>query len=102
MVGYFPWQQAQWHRLSGAVANGQLGHANLFSGREGAGHYEFAIEFAKLLLCEQATPEAYCGSCRSCNLFEAGNHPDFLLSAPEEEGKTITIEQVRAWRTSTP
>ncbi|MGR8948411.1 MAG: DNA polymerase III subunit delta' [Gammaproteobacteria bacterium] len=96
MVAFFPWQQAQWHRLSTTLASGQLGHAHLFSGRAGVGHHEFAVEFTQLLLCEAPSPAHYCGTCRSCILFDAGNHPDYSLTAPEEEGKTIGVDQIRA------
>ena len=96
MVGNFPWQQSQWERLSKAFRSGHLGHALLFSGRVGVGHSQIANNFAKLLLCE--APQSFdsaCGLCRSCALFDAGNHPDFMLIAPLEEGKAISVEQIR-------
>lgn len=97
MVSHFPWQDSQWHRLTAAARAGQAGHANLFSGREGGGHQEFADAFAKYLLCENSSDElSPCNECRSCLLVEAGNHPDLLQIKPEEEGKGIGIDQIRA------
>jgi len=102
VVAHLPWQTEQWRRLTSALAAGQLGHANLFSGRAGAGHEEFAQAFAKFLLCEQSNEPQLgastepCNECRGCLLSEAGNHPDLLLVTPEEEGKIIGVDQIRA------
>lgn len=105
MVSCFPWQREQWQRLTHAMSTGQLGHANLFSGRQGSGNEEFAHDFAKLLLCEQRTSAApneapsslqACNECRGCQLTNAGNHPDLLHVCPEEEGKGIGVDQIRA------
>ena len=96
MVGIYPWQTEQWRRLTAALAAGHLGHALLFSGREGVGHAAFAQQFAKLLLCEQPKDDvSACGQCRGCGLFDVGNHPDFMSVAPLEEGKAIGVDQIR-------
>ena len=36
-----------------------------------------------------------CGNCKSCILYNAGNHPDIMHLTPEEEGKAIKVELVR-------
>jgi DNA polymerase-3 subunit delta' len=47
-------------------------------------------------LCENADAAgAACGGCRGCLLLRSGNHPDFKLLVPEEERKTVVIDQVR-------
>ncbi|MHC4425286.1 MAG: DNA polymerase III subunit, partial [Planctomycetota bacterium] len=53
----------------------------IFAGPEGVGKFKTAREWAKLLLCKSPIMEDdfadSCGSCRSCELFEAGSNPDF-------------------------
>ncbi|MCG8379824.1 MAG: hypothetical protein MI865_10175, partial [Proteobacteria bacterium] len=36
-----------------------------------------------------------CGTCQSCQLYMAGNHPDKLMIEPEDSGKQIKIAQIR-------
>ncbi len=67
--------------LQKALAAGKVPHAYIFAGPEGVGKFTTAREWARLLLCENYTIENdfadSCGLCRSCQLFEAGSHPDF-------------------------
>ncbi len=88
------------------MREGQLPHAMLFSGPAGVGKLDFARQLAQSLLCEQAADDGQpCGNCRGCQLFAAGTHPDFFLLQPEEDGKEITVGQVRelvAYQSFTP
>jgi len=67
--------------LQRAFAVDRSAHAYIFAGSEGLGKFKTAREWAKLLLCKNPVTENNfadsCGSCRSCELFEAGSHPDF-------------------------
>jgi len=71
--------------LQRAFAADKMPHAYIFSGPEGVGRFKTAREWAKLLLCKNPVIEKTkendfadsCGSCQSCELFEAGSHPDF-------------------------
>lgn len=102
---HYPWQSAQWQALSARIASGRLPHALLLSGPAGVGKLDFARYLAQSLLCEHAEGHQACGQCRSCQLFAAGTHPDFLQLQPEEAGKDITVGQVRAlveYQTLTP
>jgi DNA polymerase-3 subunit delta' len=67
----------------------------LLVGRSGLGKVVFAREFIKGALCEAATGDGACDKCRSCILWEAGNHPDCREVVPEETGKGIAIDQIR-------
>jgi DNA polymerase-3 subunit delta' len=102
----YPWQETVWKLLLSRVRNERLPHALLFSGPTGLGKRELALSFAARLLCD--TPQEndmFCGKCRGCTLFLAGNHPDFLHISPEEEGKELTVGQIRgvaAYQALTP
>ncbi len=67
--------------LQKALATGKVPHAYIFAGPEGVGKFAAACEWARLLLCGNPTIENdfadSCGFCRSCQLFDAGSHPDF-------------------------
>ncbi|MFT0212431.1 DNA polymerase III subunit delta' [Pseudomonas sp. F1_0610] len=91
MSELFPWQQSMWQQLT---ANSQFAHAYLFYGHQGIGKRQFVECFAALLLCQKPQQKA-CGHCSSCRLLAAQTHPDFFHLAPEEEGKSIVIGQVR-------
>ncbi|MGD8787405.1 MAG: DNA polymerase III subunit [Phycisphaerales bacterium] len=67
--------------LQRAFTSDRWAHAYIFAGVEGVGKFKTACEWAKLLLCEESILENdfadSCGLCKSCQLFEAGSHPDF-------------------------
>jgi len=67
--------------LQRAFVSDRLANAYIFAGPEGVGKFKTALEWAKLLLCNKPVIENNtadsCGACQSCQLFEAGSHPDF-------------------------
>jgi len=94
MKTIFPWQQAEWSYLASRRAQGKLPHALLLTGLEGLGQADFAYAFASSLLCKNPNDIA-CGSCSSCQLLAAGNHPDLLIINPEAKDKLIKVDQIR-------
>ena len=64
----------------------QLPHALLLAGPSGAGQMAVALDFARLLLCEQPVgtgEEAHaCGTCASCRMVARYAHPDLHFSFP--------------------
>lgn len=93
----YPWQTSLWKQFQQRRLQGQLPHALLLHGPEGIGKEGFARLAARSLLCTQPDPEGHaCGQCKSCQLIDAENHPDFITIQPEETGKAIKIDQVRA------
>ncbi len=96
MLSPYPWQSAEWQRLTNLVSSQRLPHALLLDGVEGIGLEHFARSAAMKLLCLDTQPDgSACGLCQSCQLFAAGNHPDFSEVTPEETGKQIKIDQIR-------
>jgi len=71
--------------LQRAFAADKLAHAYIFVGPDGVGKFKTAKEWAKMLLCNhkikhQSPQGAFCdscGTCRSCEVFDGGAHPDF-------------------------
>jgi len=95
----FPWQMPSWEQLTRWIDTQRLPHALIFSGTSGIGRSNLALCFAQSLLCESTQANyAACGECKSCRLFQAQNHPDFMLIEPEHSGKPITIDSIRELR----
>jgi DNA polymerase-3 subunit delta' len=92
----YPWQEQQWQYLLNRYQTDNLPHALLLSGTKGLGQGDFALAFAKQVLCEQGKQtNTACGKCRACLLLQANSHPDLYLLQPEEEGKQIRIDVIR-------
>lgn len=82
-------------QLQRAVARRRQPHAYIFAGPEGVGRQTTAVEFAKLLLCQEPATTANrgglaelpqdfplrvaCGKCASCRTARAGTNPDLQL-----------------------
>lgn len=79
--------------LKRALEKRRVPAAYLFTGPEGCGRTMAAVAVAASLNCESG-PIA-CGTCPSCRLFAAGNHPDFYRIGPAEGKRYIEIKQVR-------
>ena len=113
----YPWNDQTWRGLN--LASSDIGPALLLVGPDGVGKAEFAQSLAQALLCTQPREHGeFCGTCMSCRLFSARNHPDYRqveAGAPEadtgdasEEGsgkprdqassRWIKVGQVRALR----
>ena len=91
-----PWQISNWKNLTSSQHNNRLAHGLLFYGSTGIGKNEFAFEFAHWLICEQPLADKACGECKACQLIKAESNPDLIILSPEEEGKAIKVDQIRA------
>lgn len=92
----YPWQIPLWQPLADRRAQHRMPHALLLEGPAGLGKRHFAQCLARALLCvAPAANGTACGGCRSCQLAEAGSHPDFLVVEPEAPGKQIVVDQIR-------
>ncbi|WP_049620870.1 DNA polymerase III subunit delta' [Frateuria defendens] len=95
-----PWLAEHWVRLQARVQRGALPHALLLCGPAGLGKRDFLRRFVRGLLCERPRDGEGCGECRSCRLFEAGTHPDFVtlgyaLRKDGVQRSEIVVDQVR-------
>ena len=94
----YPWQQSEWQRLMDQMAAQKLPHALMFSGQKGIGKRQLAQALAQYVLCLSPSLQSQlpCGRCKSCELNRVNGHPDFIQIEPEEAGKAIKIDQIRA------
>ncbi len=85
----------QWQLLKKTAELGKTPHALLFYGQNDCGKRALAIEFIKLLNCQENKFEARpCLACRACLDIEKNIHPDLTIVEPHE-GKEIKIAQIR-------
>lgn len=97
----YAWQRSVWERLDELVRTDHLPHALLVCGHAGIGKHRFAHALAARMLCHAPDAQGACGRCKSCQLLQAGSHPDFILLMPETDAKTektakfIKVDQVR-------
>jgi DNA polymerase-3 subunit delta' len=86
------------------VANNRVPPSLLFSGPEGAGKLEAALNMAKSLNCELAGEgrDDACDSCPSCTHIERGGHPDVRQIGREGPGGQVRAEAVRQVVTESP
>lgn len=83
--------------LQAHVAHEQVRHAYLFTGPPGVGRMTLALRFAQALNCLQPlAPGLPCRICRTCQQIERRQYADLEILEPEQEGKDIKIEAVRA------
>ena len=97
MSKLYPWQTAQWQNVRKLITSNTLPHALLICGEVGIGKFDFARTLCATLLClNQAESDQYCGECKTCKLFKAGTHPDFIFTEPQDEGSAISVDDIRA------
>jgi len=90
--------QKQWQLLRKAVELGKTPHALLFYGGDSTDKKTLALEFIKLLNCQDEDFKSRpCQKCRSCRDFEKGIHPDLFIIEPQDN-KEIKISQIRELR----
>ena len=95
-----PWSDDVWQGLIDRYHGAGLPHASLLLGNEGTGKRPLAFRLAKFLLCKavdkkESRRASYCNECRSCQLIDAGSHPDYFICDQEAKGKQIKVDRVR-------
>lgn len=96
-MSVLPWFTPVYQHLTGRLLASKLHHGLLLTGPAGIGKDLLASELAKTLLCRQVDEMGYCGQCHSCQVFEAGTHPDFISLVSE---KQLGVDKIREGITS--
>lgn len=77
-----------------------LPHACIISGPVGSGRHTLAKLLCAAMVClHEDHNRRPCGSCSSCKKVFGGIHPDVNIITGPDEGKAITVNQVRDMRT---
>lgn len=99
-MSLLPWHAEHWARLQARRQRDAMPHALLLAGPAGLGKRDFLQRFVRGLLCSQPLDGEACGECRSCLLFAAGTHPDYVqlsfgLRKDGVQRSEIVVDQVR-------
>ena len=94
------WHVELWSRLQARRQRNALPHALLLCGPQGLGKRDFLRRFVRGLLCQHPDNGDACGNCRSCLLFDAGTHPDYValsfgLRKDGVQRQDIVVDQIR-------
>lgn len=77
----------------------RLPHALLIEGDKGTGRHTLANFIALACVCN--SEDIPCGKCNGCRLAKSHNHPDIVITAPEDNKKNIAVSQVRELKNET-
>lgn len=95
----YAWLKDAFEGFKQAHDAGRLPASLIVAGNAGLGTLSFALECAKYYLCQdehKAQLGGSCGKCKSCQLFEAASHADFMAALPstaEESDKDLDLQR---------
>lgn len=76
-----------------AISKNQLSHSYIFEGPVGVGKNTFAIELAKVIMCENEHGDKPCNECSSCHMINAGTHPDLIVI--DKDTNVTKVDNIR-------
>ncbi|MEO3989018.1 DNA polymerase III subunit delta' [Pseudocitrobacter cyperus] len=92
---WYPWLRPAFEQLVTSYQAGRGHHALLVQAREGMGDASLVYALTRYLMCQQPDGHKSCGKCHSCQLMQAGTHPDYYAILPEKGKSTLGIDAVR-------
>lgn len=92
---WYPWLRPHFEKLINSYQAGRGHHALLVQALPGMGDDALIYALARFLMCQQPQEHKSCGTCRGCQLMQAGTHPDYYQPEPEKGKTTLGIDAVR-------
>ncbi|MXF47813.1 DNA polymerase III subunit delta' [Raoultella sp. Lac2] len=92
---WYPWLRPSFEQLVAGYQAGRGHHALLLQALPGMGGEALIYALCRYLMCRQPQGNKSCGQCHSCQLMQAGTHPDYYTLAPEKGKSALGIDAVR-------
>jgi DNA polymerase-3 subunit delta' len=92
---WYPWLRPSFDRLIARYQQGKGHHALLVHALAGMGDDALIYALSRWLMCSQPDGTKSCGRCHSCQLMQAGTHPDYRVLDPEKGKTSLGIDAVR-------
>ncbi|MFV0263971.1 MAG: DNA polymerase III subunit delta' [Kluyvera sp.] len=92
---WYPWLRPPFEQLVASYQAGRGHHALLVQARSGMGADSLVYAITRFLMCQNPDGHKSCGQCHSCQLMQAGTHPDYYALQPEKGKSTLGIDAVR-------
>lgn len=92
---WYPWLRPPFEQLVTSYQVGRGHHALLVQARSGMGADSLVYAITRFLMCQNPDGHKSCGQCHSCQLMQAGTHPDYYALQPEKGKSTLGIDAVR-------
>ncbi|HBQ3181552.1 TPA: DNA polymerase III subunit delta' [Klebsiella variicola] len=92
---WYPWLRPSFEQLVGSYQAGRGHHALLLQSLSGMGGEALIYALCRFLMCRQPEGHKSCGRCHSCQLMQAGTHPDYYPLIPEKGKSALGIDAVR-------
>ncbi|WP_159866819.1 MULTISPECIES: DNA polymerase III subunit delta' [unclassified Raoultella] len=92
---WYPWLRPPFEQLVTSYQAGRGHHALLLQALPGMGGDALLYALCRYLMCRQPEGHKSCGHCHSCQLMQAGTHPDYYTLVPEKGKSVLGIDAVR-------
>lgn len=92
-ISTLPWLEMPRLAFLAQLQSQHIPHAQLVGIDSAYGGELLSVFMARAAMCLQPTATGACGFCKSCQLFNAGNHPDFYQVTAD--GNQIKVDQIR-------
>jgi DNA polymerase III, delta prime subunit (EC 2.7.7.7) len=92
---WYPWLRPAFEQLVTSYQSGRGHHALLIQALPGMGADALVYALTRFQMCHTPDGQKSCGKCHSCQLMQAGTHPDYYHLVPEKGKSTLGIDAVR-------
>lgn len=92
---WYPWLRPPFEQLVSSYQSGRGHHALLVQALPGMGADALVYALVRFQMCHTPEGQKSCGKCHSCQLMQAGTHPDYYQLAPEKGKSTLGVDAVR-------
>ncbi|WP_330982029.1 MULTISPECIES: DNA polymerase III subunit delta' [Enterobacterales] len=92
---WYPWLRPPFEQLVSGYQSGRGHHALLVQALPGMGADALVYALTRFMMCHSPEGQKSCGKCHSCQLMQAGTHPDYYHLLPEKGKSTLGIDAVR-------